>query len=803
MRNTFSLLIQIPFFIAAYSYLSQLDDLKNVSFLFISDLGAPDGLISTAALKINVLPIIMTVINVIAGTVYLRGFPLKDKAQLYGMAAVFLVLLYNSPAALVLYWTLNNVFSLIKNCLQKTKYSKKIIYYAVFIFVAGFNIYILFFHGGLFAKRLFIAAICTIVLIFPALRKYIKKLYKHIIANIDFRITVLWHTKTFIAAAAALFLLTGLVIPVALIASSVEEFAFIEPYQSPFPFIGSTLLETAGVFLFWCPVMFFFFSKKVQIGITACLSLFFAVALINTFAFPGDYGFLTPMLKFSNTSAFSSEKITALTNVFALIAGGLVCVVLLLSKRMFIFHSIQVIIIISLTALGVSGLAKIHTGFSNFVAARAGHQQDTLPDPVYHLSKKGKNVIVIMLDRAISGYVPYIFAERPDLQASFSGFTWYPNCVSLGNYTLIGVPALFGGYEYSPEEIQRRDTEPLVKKYNEALLVLPRLFSEKGFSITVTDPPRANFGFEPDLSIYDAYPNVHAENLYGRFSAYWLRNHPDIRVFSLSALLKNNLVRFAFFRIAPVFFRDFLYDGGEWLVTTSFTVGSSGITQLTLDNYALLDILPEITVVDEFETNTYTALVNDLTHEPAFFQQPDYMPSNTVINKGPGPFAGEDHYHVNMAALLLLGKWLDYFKRMDVYDNTRIIIVSDHGWNINTSLNDFTLPNGTRLVGVNPVLLVKDFRDNTQPELSGLQTDDTFMSHADVPYLASKDISPAVNPFTQKSLLFDKSDGMTISTAHSWETPDPVKYTWKIHQDEWLHVRDNIFDPENWRKVEK
>ncbi|MDR2097160.1 MAG: YidC/Oxa1 family membrane protein insertase, partial [Spirochaetaceae bacterium] len=45
MRNTFSLLIQIPFFIAAYSFLSHLETLNGERFLFINDLGAPDGLL--------------------------------------------------------------------------------------------------------------------------------------------------------------------------------------------------------------------------------------------------------------------------------------------------------------------------------------------------------------------------------------------------------------------------------------------------------------------------------------------------------------------------------------------------------------------------------------------------------------------------------------------------------------------------------------------------------------------------------------------------------------------------------------
>ena len=40
---------------------------------------------------------------------------MKSKIQVYAMAAIFLVFLYNSPACLLFYWTLNNLFSLGKN----------------------------------------------------------------------------------------------------------------------------------------------------------------------------------------------------------------------------------------------------------------------------------------------------------------------------------------------------------------------------------------------------------------------------------------------------------------------------------------------------------------------------------------------------------------------------------------------------------------------------------------------------------------------------------------------------------------
>ncbi|MGP1502153.1 MAG: hypothetical protein ACTTI0_00535 [Treponema sp.] len=45
LRSSFGLLIQVPFFIAAYSYLSHLEILCGTPFLFIRDLGAPDAML--------------------------------------------------------------------------------------------------------------------------------------------------------------------------------------------------------------------------------------------------------------------------------------------------------------------------------------------------------------------------------------------------------------------------------------------------------------------------------------------------------------------------------------------------------------------------------------------------------------------------------------------------------------------------------------------------------------------------------------------------------------------------------------
>ena len=44
--GTLPLLLQVPFFMAAYTYLSGLSLLKGASFLFLPDLGSPDALLS-------------------------------------------------------------------------------------------------------------------------------------------------------------------------------------------------------------------------------------------------------------------------------------------------------------------------------------------------------------------------------------------------------------------------------------------------------------------------------------------------------------------------------------------------------------------------------------------------------------------------------------------------------------------------------------------------------------------------------------------------------------------------------------
>ena len=68
----------------------------------------------------------MTLINIASALIYTQNLSQRDKYQLYGMAAIFLVLLYNAASGLVLYWTFNNIYSLCKNAILQNIGNKSV-----------------------------------------------------------------------------------------------------------------------------------------------------------------------------------------------------------------------------------------------------------------------------------------------------------------------------------------------------------------------------------------------------------------------------------------------------------------------------------------------------------------------------------------------------------------------------------------------------------------------------------------------------------------------------------------------------
>ena len=81
LKGSLSLLLEVPFFIAAYRFLSSLQLLEGVAFGPIRDLALPDGLLAIAGHAVNLLPILMTGINIVSGAIYTRACPFGARSS--------------------------------------------------------------------------------------------------------------------------------------------------------------------------------------------------------------------------------------------------------------------------------------------------------------------------------------------------------------------------------------------------------------------------------------------------------------------------------------------------------------------------------------------------------------------------------------------------------------------------------------------------------------------------------------------------------------------------------------------------
>ncbi|MEW6088862.1 MAG: membrane protein insertase YidC [bacterium] len=116
------MILQIPIFWALFNTLQNTIELRQAKFIFwIKDLSQPDTIfhlpfqLPVISNNINLLPIIMVITQIIQQNMMPAGAKSSEqKIMFYAMPVVFAVMFYNFPSGLVLYWTLNNIFTIIQ-----------------------------------------------------------------------------------------------------------------------------------------------------------------------------------------------------------------------------------------------------------------------------------------------------------------------------------------------------------------------------------------------------------------------------------------------------------------------------------------------------------------------------------------------------------------------------------------------------------------------------------------------------------------------------------------------------------------
>ena len=807
LKGSFSLLLEVPFFLAAYRFLSNLTILQGVHFGPIADLGSPDAMLQLGGMSINVLPILMTVINLLSAAIYLKGFPLRSKLQTVGMALIFLVLLYDSPAGLVFYWTLNNLFSLVKNIFHKLKNPKLVLVILISLSGVLFGLYMPDRIADLTEKKKLLIMAGALVLQLPLVLYILLRFFGKSRPKREAKT----NGRLYFAAVLFLTVLTGALIPSALIHDSTAEFVDVADPHSPLRYVLSACCYAVGTFLVWFGIFYRLSDKPMRRIFTYGMAALAVIAAADYLFFGTGYGNISSLLQFDTLPEAGRKEILLNLLVIAAIAAVML---LLWRKKEQLALVLVTAMCLAVTGMSVINCVGIARDYTTLKAGTKTAQEDhgaRIP-----LSKTGKNVIVMMMDRAIGDLVPYLVEEKPELRELLDGFTYYPNCISFAQATNGASPALYGGYEYTPERINARAELPLVAKQNEALRLMPVLFDEAGYQVTVFDPPYAGYSEIPDLSIYDDHPDIRAWNTMNGGMPVTFNNGENTE-----KVRSRNFFAYSIFKMAPLAVQPVLYNKGTYnmpeteLQIISSASEATGLSHTFMQSYNVLQHLGDITEFDTEEENTFLMMTNNTSHEPTLLSEPSYEPSAAVDNRsydadhaqrsdGNGnaielwDISAMTHYHANMAALLGIGRYCDFLRENGVYDNTRIIVVSDHGRPLGLHPDRIYTGevNGMKTtldtMGYECLLMVKDFGS------TGFGPDEQFMTNADTPTMAMTGLlENPVNPATGSPVFGDyKSEGEqhVVDTEYRIVFNNGNTFT----AGNWYAVRSDIRDVENW-----
>ena len=213
IRALTPLLVQLPILILTFFMFKDLEAVKGVPFLWISDLSKPDELFPFVFGNGNLLPFVILGLTLISG-LFTIDFSLNDFMQAVGISFLYFILLYNESSILLLFWSINSFNTLLRQIyfycktdqehtltfdkfwrgIAKFLNSRELIYFVVFTFCCCSIFWsiidsgtIRLFSGSLFyfSLTLFVLMLVIVILRYPRLKslKFDLIFSKEVISN--------------------------------------------------------------------------------------------------------------------------------------------------------------------------------------------------------------------------------------------------------------------------------------------------------------------------------------------------------------------------------------------------------------------------------------------------------------------------------------------------------------------------------------------------------------------------------------------------------------------------------------------
>ena len=285
-----------------------------------------------------------------------------------------------------------------------------------------------------------------------------------------------------------------------------------------------------------------------------------------------------------------------LINLAALGAAALVVFILIMKTGFAKINPLMTLLLVALIGLSTINGFKLSGRYKGEGDSQQGIEELT---GRIAFSKDKPNTVILFLDRALAGAVPVALEEFPELKDEYDGFTWYPDTLSFGVNTITTLPAMLGGYEYSPQSMITRRDLSLKDKAKEGLMVLPELFLQKNSSVYVSIPLHKGFDLQAEDLDTLLKKDVITEDLKGLYAKKWLSENGIPSDFGQFLKRDVSFFLFSLFRMSPLYFREDLYDKGSWHSLNKkdpdFVRFSNLHNALSfLEEWGVLDYLPEL-----------------------------------------------------------------------------------------------------------------------------------------------------------------------------------------------------------------
>ena len=502
--------------------------------------------------------------------------------------------------------------------------------------------------------------------------------------------------------------------------------------------IGNFVFFAVKAVLFGVVILLFtlFVFRKKLIILTEIIVISIFVGIIFGYIYQKDFGIMRG-LRFVNESPLAVNTVTVLIDILILTSivvlvkklyhkfrkEALACLVLIFAVQSVMFY------------IGNSGSSgeKVVNKDSEAVSDTSYLQKEKKLLADFSFSKDKDNIFIMFLD-GFSGFLATdLINKYPDYTKEMTGFVFYRNTVSAGSYTFPSTPAMIGGHKSEMDKLNTDSDKSYGDKFNDIVLNHARFFNKNGFKAVYYDLPYfsnwkkinqegGSVISRGDLSLFrkkhgEPYKTDFAKQAY----------EGGIDKLKKESFDEKILIKLSLFKVMPYLQKHQIYFKTDKILGNRIKFDESVYSGRYTITDSLWSSLPSV-VNNTSNMPTIKWIYSSAMVRPYHINEFGGPPIEEIRKDMYDDGGYDEAFATANYEFEFLNKMIKRMKELKIYDNSTIILVSDHGVAYRSNWHDSA---------INPLLMIKERNARGDFKISY-----KLMSNADIyaitTYIASK-----------------------------------------------------------------